>query len=97
MTSQAARILAGAIRHGARRHHEHVGPRMYRATIISLDPLGVDLLGVDLNLDDQDIEMSTTVETYDQAIGLQLGDVLMLNEVQDGDFVAIAVVSDSAS
>lgn len=97
MTSQAAQTLAAAIRHGARRHDERHGPRVYRGTITSLSPLGVDLLNTDLSLDADDIEYSTTVTDYDTATGLVKGDVLALIEVDDGDFVAVAVVSDTGS
>jgi hypothetical protein len=97
VSSHAARTLAHAIRRGAQRHDERQGRRVYRGTITSLSPLGVDLLGVDLTLDEDDLELSADVEAYDTTTGLAVGDVLMLLEVEDGDFVAVAVVADTGS
>lgn len=95
MSSQAAKILAHAIRHGARRHEQRHGRRVYRGTITSLSPLGVDLLGVDLTLDADDIDLSQDVALYDQNVGLVVGDVLALIEPEQGDFIATTVVSDT--
>lgn len=95
----AAQTLAGAIRRGAERSHERRGPRVYRATITSLDPFGADLHGVDLTLDADDVTYTDTVVKYDADTGLKVGDELALLEVEntdtDVDFLAVAVVPDT--
>lgn len=96
MSSQAAKILAHAIRNGAKRHDQNAGRRVYRGTITSLSPLAIDLHGVDLNLDDQDVEFSQDVARYDASEGLHAGDQLGLIEVADGDWIAVSVQSDTA-
>lgn len=95
MSSHAAKILAHAIRHGAKRHDQNAGRRVYRGTITSLSPLAIDLHGVDLNLDEDDVELSQEVERYKASEGLQVGDQLGLIEVQDGDWIAVSVQSDT--
>lgn len=95
MPRKAARMLADAIRAGARRHDENAGRRVYRGVITGLSPLAVDLLGVDLNLDDQDIELSQDVARYDASEGLDVGDALALLEVDDGDWIAVSVLSET--
>lgn len=78
---QAARIVADAILGGARRQVERQGRSVSRATVTSLDPLRVDLHGVDLELDDDDLTMSDDVRA-----GLEVGHVLTLAEVDEGDY-----------
>lgn len=95
MSRQAARILAGAIRRGAQRHDQKVGRRVYRGVITSLSPLGIDLLGVDLSLDNTDVQLSQDVARYDASEGLRIGDSLALLEVDEGDWLAVTVVSDT--
>lgn len=95
MPIESARILAHAIRHGAARHEQRHGRRSYRGTITSLTPLAIDLHGVDLNLDDQDVELSQDVQRYDASEGLQIGDQLALLEVAPGDWIAATVISDT--
>jgi hypothetical protein len=96
MSKVAARILSSAIRAGARRHEERTGRRVYRGVITSLAPLGVDLEGLDLSLDAQDIQLSQDVERYKASEGLHVGDGLALLEVDDGDWIAVTVISDTA-
>lgn len=96
MSREAARIVATAIRNGVRRHEERVGPRVYRGTITGLSPLAIDLHGVDLNLDDQDVQLSQDVQRYDTSEGLAVGDQLALIEVAEGDWIATTVISDTA-
>jgi hypothetical protein len=93
--SHSARILARAIRHGAQRHSERKGHPVSRAVITSLDPLALDLLGSDMTLGDDDVDFSQEVERYDASEGLNVGDTLTLMEVQEGDWIAVGVVSDT--
>jgi hypothetical protein len=95
MSSAAARRLAHAIRQGARQHDRKAGRRVYRGVIRTLSPLSLDLLGVDLTLDDRDVELSQDVLRYDASEGLRVGDTLALLEVQEGDWIAVSVVSDT--
>lgn len=95
-TRVAASRVAHAIRAGARRHEERNGRRVYRGVITSLAPLAIDLLGVDLALDALDVDFSQDVARYAASEGLQIGDSLALNEVADGEWVAVTVISDTA-
>lgn len=95
MSRDPARIVAHAIRRGAQRHSERKGNPVSRARIVSLDPLSLDLLGSDMTLDDDDVDLSQEVARYDASEGLEVGDTLTLMEVEEGDWVAVGVVSDT--
>lgn len=92
--SEAARILADAIRGDGRRRAKRENRSRARATVTSVDPLELDLHGSDLVLDDDDVEFSQDVARYSASEGLDEGDVLVLIEVDEGDWVAVTVVSD---
>lgn len=95
MSSDPARIVAHAIRRGAQRHSERKGHPVSRAIILSLDPLELDLLGSDMTLNDDDVDFSQEVERYDASEGLNVGDTLSLIEVEEGDWIAVGVISDT--
>ena len=95
MSREPARIVARAIRRGAQRHSERKGRSVSRAVITALDPLELDLLGSDMALDADDVDFSQEVERYDASEGLNVGDTLSLIEVEEGDWIAVGVVSDT--
>lgn len=92
----AERHLARGIRAALRRHDERRGRHVARGRIITLNPLGVDLLESDLTLDEDDIDLSQDVRRYDATEGLAVDDVLALLEVAEGDWIAVSVLSDHA-
>lgn len=101
--SEAARILAHAIRNGARRHTERQGRQTARATVLSVQPLRLDLHDSDLILDEDDVEFADhaitelTIEPDGmQVIGpgtLAVGDVVAVLEVSRGDWVIVKRVA----
>lgn len=83
---QAAR-LASAIRLGIERLHERHGLGRRRGTVLSTSPLRVDLHGEDMELDGQDVTLGRSVASE----GVSEGDVLVLVEVDEGEWVAVDV------
>lgn len=81
-----ARQFADAMRLAAERSHERRGTGRYRATVLAVNPLRLDLHGSDLQIDS-----GVTLERRVAADGFEIGDVLILLEVDDGEFVAIGV------
>ena len=66
-----------------------------RANVTKLTPLTVDVFGFDspLTLDD-DFELSQWASLYNAAIGLKIGDLVLMHQEQH-DWVLVDVVSDS--
>lgn len=94
----AARKMADAFRAAAERHSERQGPGRWRATVTrwaSADDFELDLHGSDLTLDEQDVTLGQTVRRYDADTGIDEGDALILVELDEGDFVAVDVESDT--
>lgn len=92
----AARRVARAIKRGAREEREANAPRQYRATILVFndeDDFSVDLHGEDLTLDEEDVTLGQTVRRYNAEVGLEADDALILNELGEGDYVAVDVES----
>lgn len=81
-----ARRLADAIHHAAAREHERRGPGRRRGTVLSTDPLRVDLHGEDNTLEADEITVGRTVLAGDP---LEVGDVLILVEVARDAWVAV--------
>lgn len=88
----AARRIAGAMRSAAEREHERRGPGRHRGSVVQVSPLRVDLHGSDLDpLDGDDVTLGKSVTA---AGPLAEGDVLVLIEVEDGEYVAVDVEED---
>lgn len=87
--------IAEVIRAGARAEGDRRGRHGSRGRITALTPLTVDLLGIDLTLNASEVELSADVLRYDASEGLQVGDALALVEVGEGDWIAVAVLSDT--
>lgn len=83
-----------AIRAGARRHAERIGRSVHRGRVSQVSPLIVDLLASDLLLEEDQIELGQDVARYDDTDGIAVGDILALLEVEQGDWIAVTVVSD---
>ncbi len=81
---EAARLLAGAIR-----GHTHARTERARqassAAVVSLQPLELDLHGSDLTLDDDDVTIDADLLSQ-----LQVGDLLTVVEVAEGDWTVVA-------
>lgn len=95
MSRDAARAAAAAIREGARRQVDRQRGGTARATVTRVSPLELDLHGSDLTLDADDVELSQDVRRYHASEGLKVGDVLVVTEVDEGDWIAQTVTSDS--
>lgn len=94
--SARARIVADAIRRAGARSAERDRRGTARATVLSWTPLLLDLHGADLQLDDDDVEIGQDVRRYHASEGIQAGDVLVVTEVDEGDWIATSVVSGTA-
>jgi hypothetical protein len=103
MSEAAARRLAHAIRLGAARHSQRVGPGRYEATVThwaGQDDFILDVHGQELELDQDDVSLGQTVRKYDADVGIAEDDSLILIEVDDPeggapDYVAVEVRSDN--
>lgn len=94
MTARAAgRRLGRLLAEVAGAAAERRGPAVYRGTVLRVRPLRVDLHGVaDLELDADDVRLGKSIDPEVLAVG----DVLVLNEVSDHDFVAVDVETEEA-
>ncbi len=98
MSRAAARIIASAIHGAPKRHAEEQGPGRYRASVKRWDSQSrfvLDLHGQDLELDEDDVTLGQSVRRYDAGPKIKVGDVLVLVEIDDGDFSAVDVESDT--
>jgi hypothetical protein len=95
MTHPAARQLAGAMRRSARREAERHGTGRYEGVVVDPDPLRVDVLGLDADLTDEDITIGNALAAHlDDDGPLEVDDVLVLIETEDGDYDAVEVLRD---
>jgi hypothetical protein len=95
----AAKALARAIRAGAARDAERRGPGRYTATVsrwVDENAFDLDLHGVDLQLNQDDVTLSQYLRAYSANSGIAVGDVLVLLEIEDGEFSAVAIESDTS-
>ena len=74
---------------------ERTGRETHRGIIRDTEPLVVDLLGSNLLLDEEDIELGQWVRLYDQSVGLEVGETLVLTRHGD-EFVAVDVQGERA-
>lgn len=88
MSRAAARRIADAMRGAADRSHERRGTGRHRGTVLRVDPLLIDLHGSDLELDADDVTIGRSVTAGG---GIAKGDVLILVEVDEDDYVAVDV------
>lgn len=98
MTRRAARMVAAAIREGARQHADAHGPGRYRATVTrwaGQSDFAVDVHGLDMTLSDDDVTLSQAVRDYDARVGIAAQDVVILLDLGQHDFSAVAVESDT--
>jgi hypothetical protein len=89
-----AKIVAAALHRRVRATTEAAPPARTtsRASVLNVSPLRLDLHGSALVLDADDVEFGREVARYVADEGLSRGDVLVLTEVDEGDWIAVAVV-----
>jgi hypothetical protein len=87
----AARLLADAFHLAGQRQAERRGRQHGRGEITSLSPLIMNLLGTDLVLGQDDVELGASVLRFDASEGLAVGDVLALVEMAEGEWMAVDV------
>jgi hypothetical protein len=78
---------------------KEAGTGRYTAEVKRWDGPGsfqVDVMGLDLDLDEGFVTLSQAVRAYDQTPGVDVGDNLVLVEVDEGEFVAVGVESSTA-
>lgn len=74
----------------------HASPPTRYAVVHTIDPITAELVDRRELLDDEDLVLGQTVLTYDEAVGIEVGDTLCVIEMSNGDFTAIEVLSDNA-
>lgn len=85
--------LARAMRSHARRTVERHGRRSYHADVLQVDPLVVDVHGLDLEpLDEDEVTIGEALATRLADAPLTTDDTLVLVEMDDDDFVAVEVL-----
>lgn len=93
MSRPEIRNLAGAVRRSARREAERRGTGRYEAVVLDAEPLRVDVLGLDLELTDDDITIGNALAAFlDDDGPLEEDDTLVLVETDDGDYTAVDVL-----
>ncbi len=86
--------LAGALRRSVQREHERRGSGRHEGIVTSVDPLRVDVAGVEPgDLDEDDIDFGRRLELLLVAEPLEEGDTLVLVEAGD-DYLAVDVLRD---
>lgn len=99
MSAPHARRLSAGLRAAIAAHTERAGTGRYRATVTawnSQTDFELDVHGVDLVLDEQDVNLGQTVRAYDAITPIDVGDALILVQVGEGDYVAVEVESEEA-
>lgn len=94
--TRPVRDLARTLRRHVRDSHEVHGRAPRYGVVSAITPsLRVQVTGTTLTLDesDDDVSMSQHVRWYDKTYGLVVGDTLVLHPMDDGDWVATDVVS----
>lgn len=84
----AANRLARGMRHVAARDAERRGTGRYRATVLDTNPLRLDVHGLDLELDADDVTLGRSVTS---GPALEVDDVLVLVEVEEHEYIAVDV------
>lgn len=95
MSRPEIKALAAAVRSASRREHERRGGGRYEAVVLNVDPLRVDVLGDDLELDEDDVTIGNVLAAHLAGQPLEAGDVLVLIETEAGEYVAVEVASDA--
>lgn len=88
MSMPEIRELAGALRRSVAREHERRGGGRYEAEVLAVDPLRLDPLTLDVELDDDDVTLGDLLEAHLEDNPLEVGDTLVLVETTPGDYIA---------
>lgn len=88
----SARRAAQAAARKSRETAHEVNTRPLYAPVRSADPLEVEVEGTSLTLDDDDLTLCDVVVRYIADTGLTESDALVVTEMQNGDWLAHAVV-----
>lgn len=97
MSASHAHRLSAGLRSVLAAHTERVGTGRYRATVTAWNDqtdFELDVHGLDLTLDAQDVNLGQTVRGYDAITPIDVGDALILVQVGEGDYVAVEVESE---
>lgn len=89
MARAEVRALAAAIRKHSHRQ-AMASRRAYYGIVTSVDPLAVDIAGVDDSLD-AEVAFDETVSLALDAEPLAVGDTLALLEMADDDYIAVGI------
>lgn len=85
----AERDLARAVNKTARKHAGRARG-VHRAVVTALHPLTVSVIGLGLELDDDDFEMSTAMAAWDSKYDLAVDDAVLM--LHDGAWLMIDVL-----
>lgn len=91
--------LAHKLRHVSREEARAASPPPRRALVTKTNPLSVEDIGGDLALEDgdDDVEVSQSVRDYDSRIGIDVGDQIIIDQTEDGDYLLRSVISDKST
>lgn len=95
MSRPEIRELASALRRSVQHEHARRGTGRYEGTVLSVDPLRVDVHGLDDDLTDDDITIGNVLQAHLDDTPLQEDDTLMLVETEPGDYLALEVIRDA--
>ncbi|MET0604181.1 MAG: hypothetical protein ABW167_19510 [Baekduia sp.] len=88
-----ARMRAAKAIHTAARKHVDRRQSVLRSQVVNVEPLQLELLGGDLILDiDDDFDLTVSLKTYVDDVGLQQGDTVLLHHEQ-GTYLAFDAVA----
>jgi hypothetical protein len=92
VTHDGIRALAGALRRSNQREAARRGTGRYEAVVLSVEPLRLDPIGLDGDLDDDDVTIGGALAAHLDDEPLEVDDVLVLIENADHDYNAVEVV-----
>lgn len=85
--------LARAIREHTRNGVSKLGHKLVKATVTRINPLGVELMRSDIVIDEEHLLLSGWLRHFDSRWGIEVGDTLLMSQLDDGDWYVLDVVS----
>jgi hypothetical protein len=87
-------LVTGLRKHAKRSIDHHVREVKY-AQVTDIDPLMATLHDDDLDLDDDDLVLGAAAKKWDADVGIEPGDTLALQQMSNGDWLVLEVVSEN--
>jgi hypothetical protein len=87
--------LARAIRDHAMRNAVEHSRNLQKAIVLTVGPLTVELAAHDILVDEESLLLGAWPRLFDRLWGIAVGDTVLLEELDDGDWYLLDVVSQS--